>query len=165
VPVKRGKVIERIELPMKQPALTKRGRIYVVAFVIVAGLLIWYFFGLYWFPGIPEAIVPPSAQRIEPPPGEELYHYSASAAMWTEELYYVEDMSVEEVVHFYEKRFFKCEPRSRTDNLIYPYLDKTYWNCKRRIRYAEGMAVSFSTDPEGNNRRVNIYVKVSITPP
>jgi hypothetical protein len=107
---------------MKKHVSTKRTWVYIVAFVIVAGLLIWYFFGLYWFPGIPEAIVPPSAQRIKPPPGEALDYHSSSAYIWTEELYYVEDMSVEEVVHFYEKRFFKCERISKTNDLIYPQL-------------------------------------------
>jgi hypothetical protein len=132
-------------------------RRYVIILAVVAAIAFCPIFYQFFLPNLtlvpPPAIVPESAVSIRPPISS-----AATARIWTIEVFLIPDMSAEEVISFYEKRFFRCET---TDFDVYPnWFPNTEWRCVRG-RHAQDFIVEIK---DGDENGTEILVEVSIYP-
>jgi hypothetical protein len=141
--------------------ITMIPRRYIIAAVVLSIVMVPIYYQ-FFLPKIsdtpPPAITPESAVRVHPSPDEDPIRGSATARIWTTEVFLIPDMSTEKTVSFYRRRFFRCEP---TDVGAYSNtLSDTRWKCVRG-RAAQHFVVWID---DSDRHGTVIQVEVSIYP-
>jgi hypothetical protein len=144
------------------PRISKRQFILFASTALIIVFLCWLIGYLFFFPAwnyeLSDIIVPDTAIRLKPPPGEEVQMWSASDRLWYEHVYNVPDMNPEEVVNFYQGKRFRCEFLEDSRPLGVTSIESSFWRCVRPVSGPRSDGIHISADPNNISDGSIIYI-------